>query len=124
MVKPFHIEELTARVRALVRRSTGWSTDELKIGGIALDTRSQTLKVASEEVVLTAYEYKVVEYLMLHAGEVVSKSTLAEHVYGRPGPDSNVLEVLVGRLRRKLDPSKSMQPIETLRGRGYRFNTE
>ena len=125
LVKPFHIEELTARVRALVRRSTGWSTDELKIGGIALDTRSQTLKVASEEVVLTAYEYKVVEYLMLHAGEVVAKSTLAEHVYGEDlDPDSNVLEVLVGRLRRKLDPSKSMQPIETLRGRGYRFNTE
>ena len=62
---------------------------------------------------------------MLHAGKVVSKSTLAEHVYGEDlDPDSNVLEVLVGRLRRKLDPSKSMQPIETLRGRGYRFNTE
>ena len=125
LVKPFHIEELTARVRALVRRSTGWSTDELKIGGVTLDTRSQTLKVANEEVDITAYEYKVAEYLMLHAGKVVSKSTLVEHVYGEDlDPDSNVLEVLVGRLRRKLDPSKSMQPIETLRGRGYRFNTE
>ena len=89
---------------------------------MALDTRSQSLAVAGSEIELTAYEYKVIEYLMVNAGEVVSKATLGEHVYGEDlDPDSNVLEVLVGRLRRKLDADGSLKPIETLRGRGYRF---
>ena len=75
-------------------------------------------------VALTAFEYKLIEYLMLHAGKVVSKSELADHVYAEDmDRDSNVIEVLVGRLRKKLDPDRSLNPIETLRGQGYRFNS-
>jgi two-component system, OmpR family, response regulator PhoP len=125
LVKPFHMEELLARLRALVRRSKGWTQDDLRAGNIALATRSQRLEVDGVEVELTAFEYKVLEYLMLNAGEVVSKTTLGEHVYGEDlDPDSNVLEVLIGRLRRKLDPGRVTNPIETLRGRGYRFALE
>ena len=123
MTKPFHIEELQARLRALLRRAGGWSGDVLQFDGAELDTRTQAVQVAGGAIELTAYEYKVVEYLMVNAGEVVSKSTLGEHVYGEDlNPDSNVLEVLVGRLRRKLDPQSVSKPIETLKGRGYRFN--
>ena len=122
LVKPFHTEELMARVRALVRRSAGWSSSLLRCPPFELDTRRQNLAVAGQPVELTAYEYKVAEYLMLHAGEVVSKGELGEHVYAEDlDPDSNVLEVLIGRLRRKLDPQRELEPIETLRGRGYRF---
>ncbi|GJM39652.1 MAG: DNA-binding response regulator [Acidimicrobiales bacterium] len=122
LVKPFHDEELLARLRALVRRAGGWTRDTLRAGPVALDTRAQSIAVADAPVDVTAYEYKVLEYLMLHAGEVVSKATLGEHVYGEDlDPDSNVLEVLIGRLRRKIDPDRSLAPIETLRGRGYRF---
>lgn len=122
LAKPFHFEELLARVRALLRRAAGWSTDTLRFDTVELDTRSQTLRVDSAGVELTAYEYKVIEYLMLNAGEVVSKATLGEHVYGEDlDPDSNVLEVLIGRVRRKLDPNGDLKPVETLRGRGYRF---
>jgi len=74
---------------------------------------------------LTAYEYKVLEYLMLHTGKVVSKTELTEHIYDQDfDRDSNVIEVFIGRLRRKLDPDNRYQPIETLRGRGYRFTVE
>ena len=122
VTKPFHFEEVLARLRAMMRRANGWTTDTLHFEGMALDTRSQSLAVAGSEIELTAYEYKVIEYLMVNAGEVVSKATLGEHVYGEDlDPDSNVLEVLVGRLRRKLDADGSLKPIETLRGRGYRF---
>lgn len=122
LVKPFHIEELLARLRALVRRAGGWTQDVLRCEGVELDTRSQSLAVSGQSVELTAYEYKVIEYLMVNAGEVISKSALGEHVYGEDlDPDSNVLEVLVGRVRKKLDPERKLQPIETLRGRGYRF---
>ncbi|MEM7407645.1 MAG: response regulator transcription factor [Pseudomonadota bacterium] len=122
LAKPFHFEELLARVRALLRRAAGWSTDTLRFDSVELDTRGQTLKVNAASVELTAYEYKVIEYLMLNAGEVVSKATLGEHVYGEDlDPDSNVLEVLIGRVRRKLDPNGDLKPVETLRGRGYRF---
>ena len=87
-----------------------------------MDVRSQAVTVKGAGVDLTAYEYKVIEYLMLNAGEVISKTVLGEHVYGEDlDPDSNVLEVLVGRVRRKLDPTRALAPIETLRGRGYRF---
>ncbi len=125
LVKPFHMEELIARIRALVRRSAGWADSTLRIGPIALDTNTQQVALDGEVLDLTAYEYKVLEYMMLHAGEVVSKTELTEHIYDQDfDRDSNVLEVLVGRLRRKLDPGKGLKPIETLRGRGYRFRTD
>jgi two-component system response regulator PhoP len=125
LVKPFHIEELLARLNALLRRSSGFSSPVIEFGPIALDTSSQSLQVDGLAVELTAYEYKVLEYLMLHPGQVVSKSELTEHIYDQDfDRDSNVLEVFVGRLRRKLDPENSLKPIETLRGRGYRFGLD
>ena len=122
LVKPFHMEELLARVRALVRRSAGWASSELRCGPLVVDTRAQNVTVDETSIEVTAYEYKVLEYLMLHAGEVVSKTELSEHVYNEDlDRDSNVLEVLIGRLRKKLDPERTLEPIETLRGRGYRL---
>lgn len=122
LVKPFHFEELLARLRALVRRASGWTQPVLQCDPIALDTNSQSVTVAGQPVELTAYEYRLLEYLILHAGEVITKSELSDHLYHEDlDRDSNVLEVLVGRLRRKLDPTRSVNPIETLRGRGYRF---
>jgi two-component system, OmpR family, response regulator PhoP len=86
---------------------------------------AQQVTVDTTHVSLTAFEYRLLEYLMLHAGEVISKTTLADHIYAEDSDrDSNVLEVLIGRLRRKLDPDGVYQPIETLRGRGYRFGLE
>lgn len=125
LIKPFHMEELLARVRALIRRSGGWSHAVLQCGPIALDTGTQTVTVDGQPIELTAYEYRLLEYLMLHAGEVVTKTALSEQLYEEDfDPDSNVLEVLIGRLRRKLDPERTLNPIETLRGRGYRFRLE
>lgn len=125
LTKPFHIEEVLARLRALVRRSSGWASTMLTAGPIQLDTGSQHVHVNTREIDLTAYEYRLLEYLMLHSGEVISKTTLAEHLYDEETDrDSNVVEVLVGRLRRKLDPDRSLAPIETLRGRGYRLSVE
>lgn len=122
LVKPFHIEELLARLRALVRRAGGWTQSVLRCDPVALDTATQSVTVNSQPVDLTAYEYKMLEYLMLHAGEVISKTELTDHLYEEDfDRDSNVLEVLLGRLRRKLDPDRALNPIETLRGRGYRF---
>jgi two-component system response regulator PhoP len=87
-----------------------------------LDTAAQSVRVNKRPLELTAFEYKILEYLMLHAGEVVSKTTLTEHVYDQDfDRDSNVIEVFIGRLRKKLDPGDRLNPIETLRGRGYRF---
>ena len=125
LVKPFRFEELVARLNALLRRSSGWSTPVLNCGPIKLDTSTQQVCVDENKLELTAYEYKVLEYLMLHAGEVISKTILTEHIYAQDyDRDSNVLEVFVGRLRRKLDPDGGLKPIETLRGRGYRFTLE
>jgi two-component system response regulator PhoP len=122
LVKPFHGEELEARLNALLRRASGWSRPVLECGPIALDTRRQSITVSGEAVELTAFEYRVLEYLMLHAGKVISKSELTDKLYEQDyDRDSNVLEVFIGRLRRKLDPDNSLTPIETLRGRGYRF---
>ena len=122
LVKPFHMEELLARLRALIRRSGGWAEAVLRRGPLALDTRGQSVSVSGQPVSLTAFEYRILEYLMLHADRVLSKSELSDHVYDEDlDRDSNVIEVLVGRLRRKLDPDGTLQPIETLRGRGYRF---
>ncbi len=122
LVKPFHIEELLARVNALVRRASGWSKPTLQCGSVVMDTTAQTVAVDGKTVDLTSYEYKVLEYLMLHAGALVSKADLTEHIYQQDfDRDSNVLEVFIGRLRRKLDPEGVLKPIETVRGRGYRF---
>ena len=122
VVKPFHVEEVLARLNALLRRASGWSQPVLDFGPISIDTRSQEVRVEGRGVELTAYEYKVLEYLAMHRGEVVSKSALTEHIYEQDyDRDSNVLEVFVGRLRRKLDPANRYKPIETVRGRGYRF---
>ena len=122
LVKPFQIEELLARVNALLRRAAGLAQPIVTCGPVALDTASQQVRVDKRALELTAYEYKVLEYLMLHAGDVVSKTTLTEHVYDQDfDRDSNVIEVFIGRLRKKLDPDERLNPIETLRGRGYRF---
>ncbi len=122
LVKPFHVEELLARLNALLRRAAGWSKPSLDCGPISLDLAAQTVTVEGVGVDLTSYEYKVLEYLMLHAGELVSKADLTEHIYQQDfDRDSNVLEVFIGRLRKKLDPEGALKPIETVRGRGYRF---
>ena len=89
---------------------------------MTLDTRAQTVRVEGSAVDLTTFEYRILEHLMLRAGEVISKAELTERLYDQDFErDSNVIEVLVGRLRRKLDPEDQLKPIETLRGRGYRF---
>lgn len=122
LVKPFHVEELMARLNALLRRASGWSKPILTCGAITLDLAAQSVSVNGQVVELTSYEYKVLEYLMLHAGELVSKADLTEHIYQQDfDRDSNVLEVFIGRLRKKLDPEGVIKPIETVRGRGYRF---
>ena len=122
VVKPFNVEELLARVDALLRRAGGWAQSELVCGPITLDTRTQEVKVNGTKLELTSFEYKLLEYLMLHAGEVLSKTKITEELYNEDFErDSNVIEVFIGRLRRKLDPDNSMKPIETLRGRGYRL---
>lgn len=122
LVKPFHMEELVARLRALIRRSAGFSDSKISMGRFVLDTSAQKMLFDDNEIDVTAFEYKVLEYLILHADKVVSKSELSEHLYEDDfDRDSNVLEVIIGRLRKKLDPDKSLNPIETLRGRGYRF---
>jgi two-component system response regulator PhoP len=122
LVKPFHVEELLARLNALMRRASGWTRPQIACGPVVLDTTAQNISVNGKLVDLTTYEYKVLEYLMVHAGELVSKADLTEHIYQQDfDRDSNVLEVFIGRLRRKLDPESSLKPIETVRGRGYRF---
>ncbi len=123
VAKPFHFEEVLARLQALLRRSGGWASPELKCGPVTLDTRAQTVAVDGAPVELTSFEYRILEHLMLRAGEVISKAELTERLYDQDFErDSNVIEVLVGRLRRKLDPHDRLKPIETLRGRGYRFS--
>ena len=125
VVKPFNVEELLARVDALLRRAGGWAQSELVCGPITLDTRTQEVKVSGAKLELTSFEYKLLEYLMLHAGEVLSKTQITEALYSEDFErDSNVIEVFIGRLRRKLDPENSYKPIETLRGRGYRLAAE
>jgi two-component system, OmpR family, response regulator PhoP len=122
VAKPFQFEEVLARVHALLRRAGGWATPQLKCGPVVLDTRAQTVSVRGAPVELTTFEYRILEHLMLRAGEVISKGELTERLYDQDFErDSNVIEVLVGRLRRKLDPGDELKPIETLRGRGYRF---
>jgi two-component system response regulator PhoP len=123
VVKPFQIEEIKARLNALLRRAAGFAKPSLDFASISLDTSAKSLTVEGKVVELTAYEYKVLEYLMLHPGQVVSKMELTEHLYDQDyDRDSNVLEVFVRRLRQKLDPDETLKPIDTVRGQGYRFN--
>lgn len=125
LAKPFHYEELLARVNALLRRSQGKAHPILSYANIKLDSLSQDVTVDEEKIELTAFEYKVLEYLLFRKGEVVSKSVLTEHIYDEDyDRDSNVIEVFIGRLRKKIDPKGITKPIETLRGRGYRIPNE
>jgi two-component system response regulator PhoP len=123
LTKPFHPEELKARVGALLRRSAGHAQPTIELGPLKIDLTSQRVYHGEREIDLTTYEYKVFEYLLMHPGEVVTKTVLSEHIYEEDADrDSNVIEVFVGRLRRKIDPEGLLNPIETLRGRGYRLN--
>lgn len=125
VVKPFQFEEVIARVNALVRRSGGWASSTMIAGPVSLDLSRQEVKVNDVAIELTSFEYKIIEYLMVRAGQVISKTELTERLYDQDFErDSNVIEVFVGRLRKKLDPENSINPIETLRGRGYRFGLE
>lgn len=125
VVKPFHIEEVLARVSALLRRSGGWASSVLNAGPVSLDTNRQELSVNDDVVDLTGYEYRIIEHLMMRAGEVISKTELTDRLYDQDFErDSNVIEVFIGRLRKKMDPDNVIKPIETLRGRGYRFALE
>lgn len=125
VVKPFQFEEVIARVNALLRRSGGWASSEMIAGPVSLDLSRQDVKVNDMVVELTSFEYKILEYLMVRAGQVISKTELTERLYDQDFErDSNVIEVFVGRLRKKLDPGNEIKPIETLRGRGYRFALE
>ena len=125
VVKPFHFEEVTARVNALLRRSGGWASAVLSAGPVTLDTLRQDLSVDERSIELTSYEYKIIEHLMIRAGEVISKTELTDRLYDQDFErDSNVIEVFIGRLRKKMDPENTLKPIETLRGRGYRFALE
>lgn len=116
VVKPFHMEELLARVRALLRRAAGHATSELVCGPVRLDTRASRVVVDGAPVKLTSHEYRLLAYLMHHQGRVVSRTELVEHLYDQDfDRDSNTIEVFVGRLRKKL----GVDIIETVRGLGY-----
>ncbi|MDO8888035.1 MAG: response regulator transcription factor [Hydrogenophaga sp.] len=118
LTKPFHMEELLARLRALIRRAGGLASPLLVCGELALDTRSGRVTLKGQTVALTSHEYKVLEYLMHRPGAVVSRTELTEHIYAQDFErDSNTIEVFVGRLRKKLPPAL----IETVRGLGYRL---
>jgi two-component system response regulator PhoP len=122
VTKPFRFEELIARINALMRRAGGHAKPRVKLGPITVDLSAQRVFRDDEEIELTTYEYKVLNYLVMHPDEVVTKTDLSEHIYEEDADrDSNVIEVFIGRLRRKLDPDGVMNPIETLRGRGYRL---
>ncbi len=122
LAKPFEMDELVARLRALLRRAQGAATQELRAGPVRLDRATQRVWVGERLVELTAFEFRLLEHLMTRRGRVLSKRELADYLYPHDEDrDSNVLEVLLGRLRRKLDPDGHLAPIETLRGRGYRF---
>lgn len=122
LVKPFEYPELAARVKALLRRSLKATSDVLTLGALSIDFSAQAARLNEMVLELTTFEYRVLEYLVRERARVVSKQELSDYLYPHDEDrDSNVLEVLVGRLRRKLDPDGTLAPIETLRGRGYRF---
>lgn len=118
--KPFHMEELLARVRALIRRATGNASSTLQCGPVQLDTRSAKVTVNGHPIILTSHEFKVLSYLMHHQNQVVSRTDLTEHIYAQDfDRDSNTIEVFVARLRKKIPT----ELIETIRGLGYRLNS-
>jgi two-component system OmpR family response regulator len=118
LTKPFHLEELLARLRGLIRRAAGQASPVLRCGDLQLDTRSGRVTLAGQPVTLTSHEFKVLGYLMHRPGAVVSRAELTEHIYAQDfDRDSNTIEVFVGRLRKKLPP----RLIETVRGLGYRL---
>lgn len=122
LVKPFQLEELLARVEALLRRAGGYANSQLQQGPLVLDMETQEVRVHNKPINLTAFEYRLIQYFMLHPNRVASKAMLADYLYEDDiDRDSNVIEVLVARLRQKLDPDNQIKPIATLRGRGYRF---
>jgi two-component system, OmpR family, response regulator len=121
VAKPFRMEEVLARLRALIRRASGQVTPELRAGAVALDTRVARVTLDGVPVKLTSHEFRVLSYLMHHRGRVVSQGELTEHIYAQNlDRDSNTVEVFVARLRRKLGPSL----IETVRGLGYRIGQD
>jgi two-component system OmpR family response regulator len=121
LTKPFHMEELLARLRALIRRSGGHASAELVCGPLTLDTRNSRASVGGHALTLTSHEYRVLAYLMHHRDEVISRSDLVEHIYAQDfDRDSNTVEVFIGRLRKKLPPGL----IQTVRGLGYRLTAE
>jgi two-component system OmpR family response regulator len=117
VAKPFHLEEVLARVRALIRRAAGHATNEIECGPVRCDTRASRVTVNGKPVKLTSHEYRLLAYLMMHQGRVVSRSELTDHLYDQDfDRDSNTIEVFIGRLRKKL----AVDVIETVRGLGYR----
>jgi two-component system OmpR family response regulator len=117
LAKPFRVEELLARIRALIRRAKGHASAEISCGGVTLDTRTSRVTVDGSPIDLTAHEYRVLAYLMHRKGQVVSRTELTEHIYAQDfDRDSNTIEVFVGRLRRKL----GTDVIRTVRGLGYK----
>jgi two-component system OmpR family response regulator len=118
LTKPFHTEELLARMRALLRRTAGHATATIDIGGLSIDTRSARAYVDGALIRLTSHEFRLLHYLAHHLGEVISRTELVEHIYDQDfDRDSNTIEVFVGRLRKKIGPER----IETVRGLGYRL---
>ncbi len=118
LTKPFIIEELLARLRALIRRSAGQTSPQLECGPVLLDTRNGRVTVDGRPIKLTAQEFKLLSYLMHHEGKVISRTELTEHIYDQDfDRDSNTIEVFVNRIRKKLDTSI----IQTVRGLGYRL---
>ncbi|MSQ59202.1 MAG: response regulator transcription factor [Betaproteobacteria bacterium] len=122
LTKPFQVEELLARLKALLRRAAAIAQEIMRCGPLAINMREQKVMLNGAPVDLTSFEYRLLEHLVRERRRVLSKDELAAHLYPHDEErDSNVIEVLIGRLRRKLDPDGSVQPLETLRGRGYRF---
>ncbi len=122
LTKPFQVEELLARLKALLRRAAAVAQEVMRCGPIVINMSEQKVELNGSAIDLTSYEYRVLEHLIRERRRVVSKDELAAHLYPHEAErDSNVIEVLIGRLRRKLDPAGDVQPLETLRGRGYRF---
>jgi two-component system OmpR family response regulator len=116
VTKPFHLEEVLARLRALVRRASGHASSDLVCGPVRIDTRTSRVSVNDVTIKLTSLEYRLISYLMHHAGRVVSRTELVEHLYDQDfDRDSNTIEVFVGRLRKKL----GVDAIRTIRGLGY-----
>ena len=125
LTKPFHFEELLARLKALLRRASGSPDNSLQAGPILMQPEQQRVFLNQQPLELTTFEYRLLEHMLRHNGQVLSKNNLADYLYPHDEDrDSNVIEVMVGRLRKKLDPDGTLKPIETLRGRGYRFHCQ